>query len=42
MGVFDVPAAGLDVEAAGRRVALDDFGVDAELGGVFHLWGLSP
>jgi hypothetical protein len=29
-GAFDDPAAGLDVEAAGGGVALDDFEVDAE------------
>jgi hypothetical protein len=29
------------VEAAGRGVAVDDFEVDAGLGGVFHFWGLS-
>jgi hypothetical protein len=39
-GAFDDPAAGLDVEAAGGGVALDDFEVDAEVGGVFDGFGL--
>ncbi len=38
-GAFDDPAAGLDVEAAGGGVALDDFEVDAEVGGLFHGFG---
>jgi hypothetical protein len=38
-GALDDPAAGLDAEAAGGRVALDDFEVDADLGGVFHGFG---
>lgn len=38
-GAFDDPAAGLDVEAAGGGVALDDFEVDAEVGGVFDGFG---
>ncbi|SPF06061.1 hypothetical protein SMA5143A_6883 [Streptomyces sp. MA5143a] len=32
---FDDPAAGLDVKAAEGGVALDDFEVDSDLGGVF-------
>ena len=39
-GAFDDPAAGLDVEAADAGVALDDFQVDADLGGVFDGFGL--
>lgn len=38
-GAFDDPAAGLDVEAAGGGVALDDLEVDAEVGGVFDGFG---
>ncbi|MGC0407554.1 hypothetical protein RKD31_000797 [Streptomyces sp. SAI-163] len=39
-GAFDDPAAGLDVEAAGGGVALDDLEIDAEVGGVFDGFGL--
>jgi hypothetical protein len=39
-GAFDDPAAGLDVESADGGVALDDFEVDADLGGVFDGFGL--
>lgn len=38
-GALDDPAAGLDAEAAGGRVALDDFEADADLGGEFHGFG---
>ncbi|MFD4602226.1 hypothetical protein ACFWPQ_29875 [Streptomyces sp. NPDC058464] len=38
-GAFDEPAAGLDLEAAHGGVALDDFEVDAEVGGLFHGFG---
>ena len=37
-GAFDDPAAGLDAKAADGGVALDDFQVDAEVGGVFDGW----
>lgn len=37
---FDDPAAGLDVEAAGGGVALDDLEVDAVVGVVFDGFGL--
>jgi hypothetical protein len=39
-GAFGDPAAGLDVEAAAGGVALDDFEVDAEVGGLFDGFGL--
>lgn len=39
-GAFDDPESGLDAKAADGGITLDDFQVDADLGGVFDGFGL--